>query len=48
MRVVLVLCECPANKDSRDSFMVKLWVLLGESFKNVDSLGNEVFLCVRL
>ena len=34
--MVHVLWKCPASKDSRDIFMIKLRDLLGKSFKSMD------------
>ena len=36
---VHVLWECPACKDTRDAFIVKRRNLLGESFKDFESMG---------
>ena len=38
--VVHVLWECPAYKDSREEFMIKLRSTLGEAFKDFKALDN--------
>ena len=38
--VVHVLWECPAYKDSREEFMIKLRSTLGEAFKDFEALDN--------
>ena len=38
--VVHVLWECPAYKDSREDFMIKLRSILGEAFKDFKALDN--------
>ena len=38
--VVHVLWECPAYKDSREEFMIKLRPTLGEAFKDFEALDN--------
>ena len=38
--VVHVLWECPAYKDSREEFMIKLRSTLGEAFKDFEALEN--------
>ena len=38
--VVHVLWECPAYKDSREEFLVKLRATLGEAFKDFKALDN--------
>ena len=38
--VVYVLWECPAYKDSREEFLVKLRATLGEAFKDFKVLDN--------
>jgi len=45
--VVHVLWECPAYKDSREEFMVKLMSTLGEAFRDLEALDNieRAFLC---
>ena len=37
---VHVIWECPAYKDKREGFMVKLRAILGEAFKYFEALGN--------
>jgi len=39
-----VLWECPAYKDSREEFMIKLRSTLGEAFKDFEALKG-VLLC---
>ena len=39
--VVHVLWECPAYKDKREGFMVKLRTILGEAFKDSEALDNS-------
>ena len=38
--VVHVLWECPAYKDSREEFMIKLRSTFGEAFKDFEALDN--------
>ena len=38
--VVHVLWECPAYKDSREEFMIKLRSTLGDAFKDFEALDN--------
>ena len=38
--VFYVLWECPAYKDSREEFMIKLRSTLGEAFKDFEALDN--------
>ena len=38
--VVHVLWECPAYKDSRKEFMIKLRSTLGEALKDFEALDN--------
>jgi len=38
--VVHVLWECPAYKDRREEFMIKLRSTLGEAFKDFEALDN--------
>ena len=37
------MTECPAYKDSREEFMVKLRTTLGKAFKNFEALEKASF-----
>ena len=41
--IVHVLWECPAYKDSRNEFMVKLRATLGEAFKDFEAIERDSF-----
>ena len=41
-----VLWECPAYKDSREEFMIKLRSTLGEAYKALDNVERASFVLV--